>query len=204
MNRGELKEKAKNSLKGKYEETIIMLLIYFSISLAVCIIIGIVFGRFDESIVNIISNIVSIFISGLFGFGYLSYFLKISRNEDVTTEELFSKKHLWITYIVIAIITYIFTFLWSLLFIIPGIIAAFSYSQAYLIALDNPELGAMDTIKKSKEMMKSHKMDYFVLQLSFLGWIILGIFTFGILYFWLIPYIAVTNANFYNSLKENK
>ena len=64
---------------------------------------------------------------------------------------------------------------------------------------------AMDVLKKSKEMMSGHKWDFFVLGLSFIGWAILGIFTFGLLYFWLYPYMQVSFANFYNSIKdENK
>lgn len=99
-------------------------------------------------------------------------------------------------------LTSVFTFLWSLLFIIPGIIASLSYSMVYFIALDNLELSALDVIRKSKEMMRGHKGEYFVLGLSFIGWGILGIFTLGILYLWLIPYMQVTMANFYNELKE--
>jgi len=63
-------------------------------------------------------------------------------------------------------------------------------------------MSTMEVITKSKEMMNGHKMDYFVLVLSFFGWAILGILTLGILYLWLTLYMNVTFANFYNSLKE--
>ena len=99
----------------------------------------------------------------------------------------------------------LFIFLWTLAFIIPGIIASLSYSMVFFVKLDNPDMGAMDVLRKSKQIMSGHKMDDFVLGLSFLGWVILGVFTFGILYLWLIPYMQVTYANFYNSIKdENK
>ena len=93
-------------------------------------------------------------------------------------------------------------FLWSLLFIIPGIIAAIRYSQAFLIKLDDPDLSATECIDKSKEMMNGHKMDYFLLILSFIVWFILGVFTCGILYLWLIPYYSTTICNFYNEIKK--
>jgi len=107
-----------------------------------------------------------------------------------------------IPYISIALLTGLFTLLWPLLFIIPGIIDSISYTLVYMIKLDNPEMSTMEVITKSKEMMNGHKMDYFVLVLSFFGWAILGILTLGILYLWLTLYMNVTFANFYNSLKE--
>lgn len=94
----------------------------------------------------------------------------------------------------------LFTYLWSLLFIIPGIIKACSYSQAMYILAENPDMGALDAINQSKEMMEGHKMEYFLLGLSFIGWILLSPFTLGLLYIWLIPYMQATFANFYRSL----
>lgn len=202
MNRIELKNRAKESLKGKYGEAIKLLLITFAISFATGFVVG--FLNLDEDIAELISSIVSIAVSGLLGFGTVSFFLKISRNETVTYKELFSKINMCFSYLAISLLVGLFTALWSLLLIIPGIIAAINYSLVYFVKLDNPELGALEVLRKSKEMMNGHKWDFFVLILSFLGWAILGIFTLGILYLWLVPYMQVTYANFYNSLKEAK
>lgn len=202
MNRIELKNRAKESLKGKYGEAIKLLLITFAISFATGFVIG--FLNLDEDIAELISSIVSLAVAGLLGFGTVSFFLKISRNETVTYKELFSKINMCFSYLGISLLVGLFTALWSLLLIIPGIIAAINYSLVYFVKLDNPELGALEVLRKSKEMMNGHKWDFFVLILSFLGWAILGIFTLGILYLWLVPYIQVTYANFYNSLKEAK
>jgi len=199
MNRVEIKEKAKASLKGKYGDAIALLFIYLGISFAGGFILG--FLGLDDTSMELASNIVAIILSALLEFGMLSYFLKVSRNEPVTYKELFSKTNLFWPYLGIALLTSLFIILWSFLFIIPGIIASISYSLIYYIKLDNPELSASEVISKSKEMMNGHKWDYFVLGLSFIGWSILGIFTFGILYLWLFPYMQVTYANFYNSLK---
>lgn len=207
MNRVELKQNAKNSLNDKYGDTILMIIIYALISGCVGGTVGFICGfiNIDKQITTSISTIIGFIISALFEFGFNSYFLKISRNEEVTKDELFSKTKFFLPYILISILVSIFTTLWSLLLIIPGIIAALSYSMVYFIKLDNPEMDALEVIKESKKIMKGHKMDYFILNLSFIGWILLGILTLGILYIWLIPYMSVTQANFYNSIiKEQK
>lgn len=193
MNRVELKENAKRALKGKYKDAIILMVIMSVISALASLV-----GGF----LGILSPVITLVVTGLLFFGYASFFLKISRGEAPTYKELFARTDLLVPYILISLLTGLFTFLWSLLFIIPGIIAAISYSMVYYIALDNPELSATEVIKKSKAMMNGHKLDFFILELSFIGWIILMPFTFGLLSLWLVPYMQVTYANFYNSLKE--
>ena len=97
-----------------------------------------------------------------------------------------------------------FLFLWSLLFIIPGIVKAYSYRMVSFIIADNPEMSALDAITKSRDMMRGHKWDAFVLDLSFLGWLILSGCTAGILgIFYVNPYIFETNAELYLALKDN-
>jgi len=97
----------------------------------------------------------------------------------------------------------VFTLLWALLLVVPGIIAAIRYSMAYYILNDNPEIGAMDAIRRSKEMMEGHKMRFAEMWLSFLGWFLLGIFTFGLGMIYAIPYYRAAKANFYLDLKES-
>ena len=96
----------------------------------------------------------------------------------------------------------LFIFLWMLLLIIPGIIAAFSYSMTFYILADDPSISPMDAIDKSKAMMKGKKWKYFLLNLRFLGWALLCLLTFGIGFLWLIPYIQVSIAKFYDDIKE--
>ena len=85
-------------------------------------------------------------------------------------------------------------------FIIPGIIIAFAYSMVPYLLVKHPELSATETLKASRMMMKGHKFDYFYLSLSFIGWIILGIFTLGIGYFWLLPYMQTSLAAFWDDV----
>lgn len=96
----------------------------------------------------------------------------------------------------------IFTFLWTLLMIIPGLVKSFAYMLTPFILVDNPELSANEAINLSKKMMKGHKFDLFFLELSFIGWILLGVLTLGIGYFWLVPYIYTTVAAFYQDVKS--
>lgn len=104
----------------------------------------------------------------------------------------------------VSFFTTLFTFLWSLLLIVPGIIKSFSYAMAMYIWSENKEMGALEAINKSKKMMDGHKMDYFVLGLSFIGWILLGCITLGIALIYVIPYMETTMANFYNSIKDSE
>jgi uncharacterized membrane protein len=93
------------------------------------------------------------------------------------------------------------TFLWSLLFIVPGIVKSYSYAMTYFIMNDDETIGANDAITKSREMMNGHKWELFMLDLSFFGWILLSILTFGILSFWVTPYMNLAHAEVYRRLK---
>ena len=96
----------------------------------------------------------------------------------------------------------LFTVLWTLLFIVPGIIKSYAYAMTPYILIDNPELGPNEARLKSIEMMRGHKGKLFGLDLSFIGWILLGILSIGIGFIWITPYIRTTRAAFYCNLKE--
>lgn len=96
---------------------------------------------------------------------------------------------------------YLFTILWTLLLIIPGIIKAFAYALTPYIIKDNPELSANQAINLSVKMMKGHKFDLFWLYLSFIGWFFLCLITLGIGFLWLMPYMQTATAAFYQDVK---
>ena len=203
MTNSELKLKAKELLNGKRKDAAIMLLVYWVIVGIIGAIVAAIFGSPYEqeptakaSAGQLVEPLLLVF----FTLGSASYFLKLSRGEEVKLEELFSKGNLFIKAICITIVGGVIIFAGCLLFIIPGIILAFGYSMTTYILLDNPEVGVTEALKQSREMMKGHKMQYFILNLSFIGWAILSVFTLGILLFWLVPYIEVTCANFYNDI----
>ena len=97
----------------------------------------------------------------------------------------------------------LFIWLWSLLLVIPGIIQAYAYRMVPYILKDEPELSPKEVLKRSKEMMKGSKWHTFLLDLSFLGWYLLGLLTMGVLnFFWTEPYKQSTNAALYVELRD--
>ena len=97
----------------------------------------------------------------------------------------------------------LYTFLWALLLIVPGIIKGLSYSMTCFVLCDNPDMKNNEAIELSMKMMDGHKTALFWLYLTFIGWGILCIFTFGIGYFWLAPYMQASLAQFYEEVKED-
>jgi len=104
----------------------------------------------------------------------------------------------------VQLLTAIFILLWAVLLIIPGIIKSFAYAMTIYISKDHPELSANECIERSMDMMKGHKWELFMLYLSFIGWFILCLFTMGIGFLWLIPYVNVTVSKFYEELKAQE
>ena len=106
------------------------------------------------------------------------------------------------TFLVYALV-YIITWVGFLLLIVPGIIFSLGFSQSYFILRDHPELSASDILRESWRLMRGHKGEYFVLLLSFFGWLILSGITFGIVGLYVIPYMETTLAAYYDSLVGN-
>lgn len=154
----------------------------------------------NSLLLGVATAAMSIFLS-LVSCGWMLYALRTSREEETGgLETLFACFQQFWRFFSAILLMGLFTFLWCLLFIIPGIIAAYSYSQTIFIMLDHPEMSAMEAIAASKKMMRGRKAELFVLELSFLGWALLSTFTFGLLNIWLEPYMQVTWANFYNAV----
>jgi uncharacterized membrane protein len=130
----------------------------------------------------------------------------IDNNTDGSKIELIIEgfKRSFVNSMLASILVGIFTFLWSLLFIIPGIIKFFAYAMTPYIIAENPNIDAMAAIDKSQEMMKGHKMELFMLHLSFIGWYLLAALTFGVGMIFLLPYVKTAEANFYIELRGKK
>ncbi|APB31794.1 DUF975 family protein [Vagococcus teuberi] len=118
--------------------------------------------------------------------------------------------HDFVPVLLINVLTYIFRYLWLLLFIIPGIVKGYSYSQANFIykdlaaTRDTRSMGATSFITESRDLMNGHKKRLFWLDVSFLGWYLLGLLTVGIGFLWINPYINATKAAFYDDLSKGK
>lgn len=100
------------------------------------------------------------------------------------------------------LLTLVFTFLWSLLFIIPGIIKTFSYAMTLYIIAENPTIAANDAITQSRRMMDGNKLRLFFLYLSYIGWYLLGIITFGIAIIYIAPFVKAAELEFYHDIKN--
>ena len=103
--------------------------------------------------------------------------------------------------LILGLMIELFTILWTLLFIIPGIVKGLSYSMAYYIKCDHPEYEWKQCIEESKQMTKGHKGQLFCLQLSFIGWMFLGLLCLGVGTLWVSAYMSTSLAEFYNQLK---
>lgn len=207
----QIKKKALASLKGKWGIGVALTFLIFLISTIVPVIIEVILsGGFSEwanqDETPLIADMVNLLISFLFiPLTVASYwfFLVIARWNDPKISDIFAVYKKWelsLKLIGTSILVGIFTILWSLLLIIPGIIKGISYSQVFFLLRDNPQLSALEAITESKIRMKGYKWKYFLLNLSFIGWAFIAIFTFGIGFLWLAPYISTANATFYNEL----
>ena len=143
----------------------------------------------------------SIIITGPISVGVAGVFLAATRTgEKIKIGNMFNGFHKFAENLLLYLMIAIFTFLWALLFIIPGIIKGFSYSMAPYIKNDHPEYDWKQCINESKRMMDGYKWQYFCLQFSFIGWSLLSSLTLGIGNLWLTPYRQAATAAFYREI----
>jgi len=130
-----------------------------------------------------------------------AYFLNLIRNEDIAYERLFDGYKDFIRIFLAGFLVCVCVAIGFILLIFPGIIFLMMFSQTEYILKDDKEISAADAMKKSAEMMKGHKMEFFWLMLSFIGWAILSCLTFGFGFLFLQPYMETTLAHYYEDLK---
>lgn len=202
MNRVEIKERAKifskEHLKDFWAGYGILIAISFLLSFGI----ELLFDK-TSTLYAVLTFVASCFTMTL-SVGFYSYLLKMVRNEEYSRNDLFAFVGKVLPIVAISLLTTIFTMLWSILFIIPGIIAALSYSMVYMLYAEDQSSTAMDYLDQSKELMRGYKWNYFVFGLSFLGWILLSVLTFGILLIWVLPYYTVAEVMYYDELKTLK
>jgi len=152
-----------------------------------------------------LSSLLRIFVYNVLSVGFAFAFLLLLRNgDDRLTSNMFevSFRQYWHK-VWGMFLMYLFIALWTLLFILPGIVKAFSYALTPYILEENPDLSANEAIDHSRAMMKGHKFDLFYLYLSFIGWFLLSFLTLGIGFIWLIPYMNTAQAAFYEDVKAD-
>ena len=149
-----------------------------------------------------ILGFVGFIIGGVIRQGYCLYLLKQHDGTNPEVNDLFSQFHRFGDGFCLALLQGLYIALWSLLFIIPGIIAGYRYAMAPFVLLENPDMTASEAIEASKQMMEGHKTELFLLDLSFIGWDLLCAFTLGIGHLWLNPYRNAAYAAFFRSFKR--
>ena len=155
-----------------------------------------------SALVLLIIAIVQFIIGSFVSLGLARYNLNLIDGKEATVGQIFCHSSIWGKAVWLRLRMNIFIFLWSLLLIIPGIIKSYSYSMAGFIMSENPEMSAKEAMEVSMGMMKGNKWRLFCLQLSFIGWGILCIFTIGIGFLWLSPYMNAATAAFYDEVSR--
>lgn len=231
-----IRARGRNSLAGLWKEAVLGLLIYEAILKIPPLIldrimgypkyISMFYGSDDFVIDNSpLSGVYEFVITGIFAVGIAMFFMALVRKRQVSPVDIFNGFEYAVKSLGLFFMTTLFTVLWSLLFIVPGIIAAFRYSQAFYILADDPSKNIMDCIRESKEMMVGNKGKLFCLLISFIGWGLLASFVSGIIMgvadgfymtslwtdllvlvtqipiLWVMAYVYSTEVNFYEMLK---
>lgn len=188
--RAEIKMQAKQALRSNYGTALVMTILY---SVAVGIVSAVSFG------------IAGVILAGPLAVTLGWAMLCLYRGMPCGVGDAFGRGfdnvgrkiggYLWMT---------LWTFLWSLLFVIPGMVKQFSYAMTPYILGDMPNIGAKDALKLSMRMMNGHKGELFVFYLSYIGWMILSGFTFGLLQLLYVgPYMQIAMAGFYDEVKQD-
>jgi len=144
----------------------------------------------------------NILVVAIIGIGARFVWLDVSNGKNLEIQTLFEAFSDYVRYLVGAILVAVYTLLWLLLLVVPGIIKGISYSMTFYLMRENPQLSGEEAINLSMKMMQGHKMDFFLLQLSFTGWLLLGTITLGIGLLWIFPYMMTAQAEFYAELKK--
>ena len=193
------KDRALASLEGKWGSAAIATLIIAIITGGISTVITLPMG--SDTVAGLSTNGIWSLLCLPLEWGFTVYFLSLIRQEDIRYERLFEGYKDFIR-------TFLMEFLYCLavavgtcLLIVPGIILGIGLCMAPYILKDDPQISAMDALMKSWQMTRGHKMKLFWLGLSFIGWIILSLCTFGLGFFLLAPYMEATFAHYYEDIK---
>ncbi len=176
------------SLTGRWKNAVIATLVFVAIS-------------FLAGVVPWAGWIAGIVIGGPMALGYVRFIVGYDRRDPAATvETVFSGFDSFLNAFVAQLLMFLFIFLWSLLLIVPGIMAAYSYQMTFFVMNDHPGISGQDAITRSKDLMRGHRWRLFCLDLRYIGWWILCILTCGVLILWICPYWYTARAKFYQDL----
>jgi len=194
------KDRALESLNGKWQQGIVATLIYLAITAVGSNLLTNMFPGTGGYSASVIISILCLPLSWAFAV----YFLNLIRNEELNYDQLFApyKNGEWQRIGGTKLLMDVYIILWMLLLIIPGIVKFYSYAMTDYILRDDPNISYNAAIEKSMQMMEGKKMDLFLLHLSFIGWLLLACLTLGLGMLLLYPYMQSTEAHFYEDLKR--
>ena len=194
MNFAELKTKAKAQIKGKIGILFLITLIIAVLSAVASWLVG---------LIPVVGAILAPWVvAPAFAISTVRIYLSLTAGAKPKVEDAFCGFDDYWAAVKVTFFVGLFTFLWSLLFIIPGIIKSLSYSMSLYILAENKGKAALECINESKAMTNGYKGELFLLGLSFIGWLLLTAVTFGIAYIWVGPYMQATYINAYQLLKS--
>ena len=191
MNRKELKSRAKSQLGGIFETNWIYAML-----------IGLIASVVTSAAGGIVAGIGAWIVIGPMSYAVAKMHLRLVRTGEKPDFNVLIDgfKDDFGGIFLIGLLTTLFVLLWSILFVIPGIVKSYEYSMVYYVKADHPDYDWHQCINESKRLTKGHKGELFVLDLSFIGWFIVGAICLGIGTFWVTAYQSQTKANFYNDL----
>lgn len=186
--RAELKQFAKEQIRGNIGAYFLCMLV---ISLLSCV-----------SLIPFVGGVAVALFSPALTMGLVMLLLGMARGEKMEVGGLFQYFPDWWKAFKVCFLVGLYVMLWSLLFVIPGYVKAYSYSMALYILAENPDMTASEAITASKNLMNGHKWELFVLQLSFILWGLLCTVTCGIASIYVMPYMSMTTINFYHMISN--
>ncbi|MBE6207535.1 MAG: DUF975 family protein [Rikenellaceae bacterium] len=199
----QIRQEAREILRGKWLAGVVITLIFGLLMLLTGAFS--VFNLNDEVIFSLLTILTAIVIGYPLQVGFAMVWLKLARTGNgPELKPLFGgfTRRYHRSAMGTLLLMQIYTLLWTLLLIVPGIIKSIEYAMTPFIIADEPELGCNEAIEKSMAMMQGHRWQLFKMYLGMIGWMILGVFTCYIAWLWIIPYYQTAYAKFYLALKE--
>ena len=156
----------------------------------------------QNSSASSIANLLASVITTPLTYGLIMYYNEFEKYEQADVNIIFKPFQYVIKVFVINVFVQIIVTIGSILFVIPGMIMACAFSIIPYVYMKHPELGVMDMVSHAWRMMQGHKLEYFYMELSFLGWHLLGTVICGLAYIWIIPYYQMSMVKFFNAIDE--
>jgi len=185
----DLRYNAREILSGNWWPCVGLTLVYFIIQMVL-------------GVIPFAGSVASLIITGPMQLGLTIFYISFIRSDEPDFNKFFEGMNDFGRALAAFLLMTLFIFGWTLLLIVPGIIAMYRYSQTFYIIMDDPEISAIDALRKSSDMMSGAKFKLFTLHFSFIGWGILAALTLGIGQLFLFPYMLTSQAYFYEDVKS--